>query len=59
MTTNEVTRSSEKAWRFTMDGKAAELRNSLARLFVNELVGPVETSQRGLPDFVANMGGDS
>lgn len=57
MIIGEATRSLEKAWRCTSDGKAAELPKPLIALFVNELVGLVETSQRGLPNFATDVGG--
>jgi hypothetical protein len=59
MMIGEVTRSSEKAWRFTPDGKATWMPKLLTTLFVNELAGLVETSKRDLSDFAADAGGRS
>ena len=53
-----VTRSTEKAWRFATEEKAAFLPKSLTTLFENELGAEVESPQRGLGDF-ASAGGQS
>lgn len=51
-----VVKSSEKAWRFASGKKVAWLPKSLTTLFENDLVGGVETPQRGLGEFA---GGES
>ena len=53
-----VTRSTEKAWRFVSEERAAFLPKSLTTLFENDLGADVESPQRRLGDF-ASAGGRS
>ena len=53
-----VTRSTEDAWRFVSEEKAAFLPKSLTTLFENDLGADVESPQRKLGD-IASAGGRS